>query len=51
MATETTTSSSISNAKNSPASLVETPTPLTVMMVAAAVSSTDRMIHGIFQPK
>src|SRR5260221_4559182 len=51
IATETTTRITISNAKNRPASFVETPTPRTVMTVAAEVSTTDRMIHGIFQPK
>ncbi len=50
-ATETTTSTSISKAKKSPASLVETPTPRIIITMAPAVRITDRIAHGIFQPK
>ena len=49
--TDTTTSTSISNAKKAPASFVDTPTPRTVIITAPPVSSTEKMIQGTFQVK
>ena len=48
-ATETTTSTSISNAKKSPAILVDTLTPRIIMYTAAAVRITVRIPQGMFQ--
>ena len=50
-ATDTTTSTSISKPKNSPASLVDTATPRTIMTIAPAVKITEKMTHGTFQLK
>jgi hypothetical protein len=50
-ATDTTMSTSISNAKKKPASLVDTATPRIVISTAPPVSSTEKMIHGTFQPR
>ena len=46
-ATDTTTSTSISKPKNSPASLVDTATPRTIMTIAPAVRTTEKMTHGM----
>jgi hypothetical protein len=50
-AMDTTISTSISKPKNRPASLVETPTPRTIMPTAPAVRITERIPHGMFQWK
>ena len=50
-ATDTTTSTSISKPKNRPASLVDTATPRTIIMIAPAVRMTEKMTHGTFQLK
>ncbi len=49
--TDTTMSTSISKPKKRPASLVETATPRTSITTAPAVSTTDRIPHGMFQPR
>ena len=48
---ETTIRTSISKPKNRPASRVDTPTPRTIITIEPAVRMTDRMPHGMFQPK
>ena len=49
--TETTSRTSISKPKKKPASLVDTPTPRSIITTDPPVSSTDQMTHGTFQPK
>jgi hypothetical protein len=49
--TDTTTSTSISNPKKKPASLVDTATPRIIITTQAAVSTTVRIPHGMFQPR
>jgi hypothetical protein len=50
-ATDTTSSTSISKPKNRPASRVETPTPRIIISTHSTTRMTDRMPHGMFQPK
>jgi hypothetical protein len=50
-ATDTTTSTSISNAKKNPAILVDTLTPRIIMTTASAVRITVKIPHGMFQPR
>jgi hypothetical protein len=47
---ETTTRTSISNPKNTPASRVETATPRTIMTTETAVSNSVQMIKGTSRP-
>ena len=51
VATDTMIRTTISKPKKNPASFVDTPTPRNIITMAPAVSSTEKMTHGTFQPK